>query len=105
MARSILYVGDQLPVLTGTITTGAGSAVNLTGYTVQFTLRGMYEGSALFTGPGTATSPTTGAVSYSLGTADLASAAPGLYEGRWIVTNGTKPMNVPAGEFEIRRAY
>ena len=103
MSRNILYVGDQLPVISAVILDASGAAVNLTGYTVKFAMRQQYAASNTF-GPNAATitDAVNGLVSYTLGSSDLAGTTPGIYVGQWEVVNGTITLHVDAGQFEVR---
>lgn len=106
MARSVLYVGNRLPTLTATLTDASEIPIDLTGATIQFALRGAYATANLFKNTATIVgSATNGQVKYDLATNDLATAVPGLYVGRWIVTIGGKVEDIPAGEFELRSSY
>jgi hypothetical protein len=105
MARSILYIGDKLPVLSAILRYADGTPANLTGYTVQFALRRQSDTTNLFKAAGAVTTPLTGAVAYTLQTGDLATATPGVYYGQWAAANGADTMHEDAGEFEVRRGF
>ena len=103
MARNVLYVGDTLPIIPATIKDGSGNVIDLTSYTVKFSLRQWYAASNTFgPNPGTVVNGPLGQVTYTLGTNDLAGLTPGIYFGQWTLTTGATSMHVDAGEFEVR---
>lgn len=104
MARNVLYISNKNPSLYATLTDGSGNIINLTGYTVQFALRREFATVNLFKSAAVIVAPTAGTVRYDFGTGDLAG-APGIYWGQWIATDSSsKPENIDAGYFELRKA-
>lgn len=80
----IIKQGDTLPILTDTLTYSNGDAVDLTEATVQFVLRSQNAPAPTVNAAATVTDASTGSIEYLWSAADTA--APGLYEGTWIVT-------------------
>lgn len=84
-ADFVIKQGDSAPVLTDTLTYSDGTAVNLTGATVTFTMRSLTAAAAqIAAAPATVTTPTAGAVSYTFSATD--SAVAGNYAANWQVT-------------------
>lgn len=79
--------GDVLPLLTDTLTYSDGTAVNLSGASVQFVMRAPTAASVTTQAAATITNAGAGGVSYTFTATDTATA--GAYLGNWAVTFAT----------------
>ena len=77
--------GDVLPVLSDTLTYSNGTAVNLTGSTVNFVMRSITAPLPSVNAAATIVTPASGTVSYTFTTTDTAVA--GRYQATWIVAS------------------
>lgn len=93
--------GDTLPVLSDTLVYSDGSAVNLTGASVNFVMRPMTALAPTTNAVATVVSPTAGTVSYTFTTGDTA--ASGVFSACWRVTfSGGTLMTFPTvGQMEV----
>lgn len=92
-----LWKDNRLPLLTDTLTS-SGTAVNLTGCTVTFSMR-RSDSAALKVSAASATitDATAGTVSYAWAAVDVDTV--GDYDGWWTVSTGGKSQDTP--EFEV----
>lgn len=104
MSRNIIYVSDELPAISATLSDAAGVAINLTGITVKFGMRRAYDTANLFKNTAVVVSATLGTVRYDITSSDLTTAAPGTYWAQWELTRTSDSFveHIDAGEFEIR---
>tara|TARA_R110000868_G_scaffold170357_1_gene405602 strand:- start:297 stop:629 length:333 start_codon:yes stop_codon:yes gene_type:complete len=92
-------ISDRLPDYTATLKQGVGTTseavIDLTGYTVTFTMRNLATGSAVVNAAAaTIDSAAAGTVRYAWGASDLATA--GTYECFWQITAAGKVRTIPA---------
>ena len=78
--------GDTLPALTGTLTYSDGSAVNLTGASVQIIMRSQAGSVPKVNATATIVNPTSGTVSYAWNTNGQDTNVAGEYDIEWVVT-------------------
>ncbi len=89
-----MKVGDRLPVLAATLLDVNGSAIDLTGLTVDFHMRKVGATALTATGTCTVVSPTAGTVTYAWAAGDTATA--GDYEGEFQINySGSRTLTVP----------
>lgn len=101
MDSFMLRKGDRLPVLSATLLNSSGSAINLSGGSVEFHMR-LVDGSTLkVNAAATIVSATAGTVSYSWGATDTNST--GLYFGEFEVTLAGLERTVPTPDFIMIR--
>ncbi len=99
MASSFyLKQGDRLPVISATLTELTGSAVDLTGCTVQIRWKVNDGTAAAVTRSATVTSAATGAVEYAWASGDTDTV--GTYDLEWVVTYASgKIRTFPAEDY------
>jgi BppU N-terminal domain len=92
-------INDRLPDYTAILKQGVGTAseavIDLTGYTVTFTMRNLSTGAVkVNAAAATIDSATAGTVRYAWGATDLNTE--GTYECFWQITAGGKTRTIPA---------
>ena len=87
MPDFVIKQGDTLPVLTDTLTYSNGTAVNLSGCTVQFIMRSITAILPTVNTAATIVNAAAGSVSYTFSSTDTATAS--RFQGTWSVTNAT----------------
>lgn len=96
MATADFFIkqGDTLPVLSDTLTYSNGSAVNLTGASVNFIMRALTASATTTNAAATIVTPASGTVQYTFTATDSATA--GTYMANWFVTfSGGTTMTFP----------
>lgn len=91
-------INDRLPDYTAILKQGVGTSseavIDLTGYTVTFTMRLLSTSTVKVSAAATVDSATAGTVRYAWGATDLDTA--GTYECFWQITAGGKTRTIPA---------
>lgn len=85
MSDLTFVVSDSAPSVVGTLTSAAGTAIDLTNCTVRFQMRLVTDNRFTVDSPAVVTSTTGGLVRYDWGASDLAVA--GDYVARWRIYN------------------
>lgn len=98
-APLLFHVGNRLPKITETITSG-GSPVDLTGATVRFKMRPVGSSTLKVDAAATVTTPAAGAVEYAWASADVDTA--GLFLAWWEVTSSSKTQDLNEALVEFR---
>jgi hypothetical protein len=101
MADLVLTVGNRQQALTHTVKGSSGTAINLTGYTVTFSMWDAADGTVVVSAAAaTITTAAAGLVSYAWAAADVDTA--GRYFGRFTATSGTSlTVTSPADTFLV----
>lgn len=102
MSDIVLVAGNTAPSISGVITDINGAVVPLTGATVKFQMRLLYERRFAVDATAVIVNATTGSVRYDWAAADLANA--GEYQSQWQTTNsgGTIQTTTPANTITVR---
>lgn len=102
MADLTFTCGDTAPSVVGTLTTPAGTAVNLTDCTVRFQMSRVGEMRLCLDAAAVVTSTTGGLVRYDWGAHDLDD--PGSYQSRWRIydsSGGTVEHSDPVNTISV----
>lgn len=91
-----LKKGDTLPTISATLTGDDGTALDLSGSTVEFRFRHV-DGGTPTTGSATVVNAADGKVKYDWSAGDTDDA--GYYIGEWIVTTGSEVLTAPGDSY------